>query len=47
MHGYLFLALIGFAGWLGPKLIKVQEDWLKALVAALSGILVGWLLWHL
>lgn len=47
MHGWVFLAIVGCAGWLGPKLIKVQEDWLRAVLAALSGIAVGWLLSHL
>lgn len=47
MHGLLPWAVAGFAGWLGTKLIKVGEEWLKALIAALFGALAGWLIWHL
>jgi hypothetical protein len=46
MHALLPWAVAGFAGWLCPKLFKLQEDWQSALVAAVGGALVGFLLMH-
>lgn len=45
--GWLPWAVAGFAGWLGTKLIKVHDEWLKALIAAIFGILAGLLMMHI
>lgn len=39
-------ALAGLAGWLVPGWFSLSEKWLRALVAALAGALVGWLFWN-
>jgi hypothetical protein len=44
MHGLWPWALAGFFGWLAPRLLNLHEDWQRALVAALAGALIGYLL---
>lgn len=39
MHGLLPWAVAGLAGWLGTKLIHVNEEWVRAIMAALFGAL--------
>jgi hypothetical protein len=39
-------ALAGLAGWFVPRWFSLREEWQRALVAALAGALVGWLVWQ-
>lgn len=40
-------AIAGLAGWYVPRLFRLYEEWQRALVAALSGACVGWVLTYL
>jgi hypothetical protein len=47
MHALIPWAVAGVAGWLGPKVVKMNEDWQAAIVAALAGGVLGYVLTHL
>lgn len=43
LYAWLPWALAGLAGYLLPRLLHVKEEWLRALIAALAGVIVWWL----
>lgn len=41
MQGLLPWAVAGLVGWFAPRVVRLREDWQRALLAAVAGALVG------